>query len=76
MTGVRVVKVNQIISISICNGLVYSNDFVSMFDAKKCATSLSLSLSLSLSRYLSGKHSGTIGGHLVSISMRSDLTCH
>jgi len=48
MTGVRVVKVNQIISISICNGLVYSNDFVSMFDAKKCATSLSLSLSLSL----------------------------
>jgi hypothetical protein len=62
------VKVNQIFSINY--GLVYSNDFVSMFEANE----RNLSLSLSLSRDLSRKK--VTHRHLVSISMRSDLTCH
>ena len=62
-------KINQIISINY--GLVYSNDFVSMFDANERKRERERERERETSQ-------GNTVAHrlLVSISMRSDLTCH
>ena len=58
-------KINQIISINY--GLVYSNDFVSMFEANERKRE----------RERETSQGNTVAHRLlVSISMRSDLTCH